>query len=382
MGPDPDTVRSTMRVATVVLTVLLSIGAAVAPADAAGRDVPLRDDWMVASVTGGLPDGFAAGLAAVPGVEHVSVVSVGNAPVVEVRDADGWATDRPLFGFTLPIDLHAIDPATHEAFVTPPVAAALHALGPDEVLLGRSSARLRGIGAGGALILADGTRLRVAGIVDDRWVGAAEAVTTRSDATALGVVRPRYAVFRYDGARYPLELALGGLTDRAFRVDVESAVGTLRHGVAVRPQVAFKLEFGEFAFRPAEGRHIEIEPGWVRQNIVTGEVPLLGRITCHRRFLPSLRLVLAQLEVTGVGDIIEPRRYLGCFSARFITGRRDLSHHAWGAATDLNFGNTRPGPGSAVDPRLLEAMTGAGITSGHDWSNPDPGHFEWFGAGN
>ena len=78
MGPDPDTVRSTMRVATIVLTVLLSIGAAVAPADAAGRDTPLRDDWMVASVTGGLPAGLDrahTGRQFVLDVAHVPITS-------------------------------------------------------------------------------------------------------------------------------------------------------------------------------------------------------------------------------------------------------------------------------------------------------------------
>ena len=62
-----------------------------------------------------------------------------------------------------------------------------------------------------------------------------------------------------------------------------------------------------------------------------------------------------------------------------ITGRRDLSRHAWGIAADINFGNDLDGPGSPVAPLLLSAMEFHGITSGHDWTTPGPGHFEWVG---
>jgi hypothetical protein len=77
-------------------------------------------------------------------------------------------------------------------------------------------------------------------------------------------------------------------------------------------------------------------------------------------------------------DVIDRGAYKGCWNPRFIRNRTDLSHHAWGVATDINFGNDLAGPGSPTDPRLIEAMAALDILSGHAWTDPGPGHFEWF----
>ena len=87
---------------------------------------------------------------------------------------------------------------------------------------------------------------------------------------------------------------------------------------------------------------------------------------------------MTTLEIAGHDDVIDPSAFKGCWNPRFIRQRTDLSHHAWGAAADINFGNSLEGPGSPADPRLLEAMAALDILSGHAWTDPDPGHFEWF----
>ena len=48
--------------------------------------------------------------------------------------------------------------------------------------------------------LDNGIVLTVRAIVDDQWVGAAEAVTTAQDPASFGADRPRYAIFRYEGS--------------------------------------------------------------------------------------------------------------------------------------------------------------------------------------
>ena len=76
---------------------------------------------------------------------------------------------------------------------------------------------------------------------------------------------------------------------------------------------------------------------------------------------------------------IDPDAFFGCWNPRRIANTTRLSRHAFGAAADINFGNSLDGgPGSPVNDELLRRMAMAGITSGHDWSLPDPGHFEWF----
>ncbi len=343
--------------------------------------LPPRETWYAASITGWLPDAFVAGLDGVPGVEDVSVVWVGNARVVEVVAADGTVVDRAPDGLAYPVELQAFDPEAHAAFAPDEVAAALMALGEDEIALGHRSAAFRGIGIGGALRLEDGTLLTVASIVDDRWVGAAEAVTTSSDPVPLGADRPRYAIFRSDAAAELLAEQLTALGEVSVKLRAETDAPVLRHADAVQPQIVIKTRFGEFAFRPAAGRSIEMDPVWVEEHIVTDVLPLLGETSCHRDFLALLRDVMTHLERTAPPGVIDPSAFLGCWNPRMVSGRRDLSRHAWGVAADINFFNALDGPGSPVASELVAAMEAVGITSGHAWTVPDPGHFEWVGSG-
>ena len=340
-----------------------------------------RAAWFVVWVTGRLPDGFADSLKAIPGVEAVSVVRVGNAHVVETRDSSGAVVDLTERGFVIPVELQAIDPDGHRGFVPPEVTVLLEALGPDQVILGSSSTDLRRLDAGSTIILEGGVTLEVSAVVEDRWVGAAEIVTAASDSDLLGTDRDRYAVVAFDGTRDQLAAMVGGLTDLATRVWGEQDVSVFRHADGVQPQVIIKEMFGEFSYRPSEGRRVEIDPEWVERNIVTVALPLIGTVRCHRLFAEMLRGVMEELEALGGEDIITPESNVGCWNPRFIAGRRDLSRHAWGGAADINWGNALDAVRSPVAPALLEVMTAAGITSGHQWINPDPGHFEWIGPG-
>lgn len=338
-----------------------------------------RDGWFLVAVTGWLPDGFADGLRGVPGVAVVSEVWVGNTRVVETRAVSGEIIDATQPGFALPLELQGFDPDAHAEFVPFEVAQQLRNLETDEVLLGASSARLRRIGAGGTIVLESGTVLTVAGVVPDEWVGFAELATTSSERATLGADRPRYAVVRFDGSVAELEDAAGELAGRSVRVVEASDVPVFRHADAVAPQIAIKARFGEFSYRPAGSGRVEIDPAWVEENIVTVALPLIGAIRCHKDFAALLRGVMEELEAGGNGGIISPASETGCYKPRFIAGRRDLSRHAWGIAADINWGNDHDGPQSPVAPPLLEAMASAGITSGHAWTDPDPGHFEWIG---
>ena len=69
----------------------------------------------------------------------------------------------------------------------------------------------------------------------------------------------------------------------------------------------------------------------------------------------------------------------GCFSARFVLSSpsASISHHAWGAAVDVNADTNRFATSPSQDPRLVDVMRRWGFTWGGDWIVPDGMHFEY-----
>ncbi len=122
---------------------------------------------------------------------------------------------------------------------------------------------------------------------------------------------------------------------------------------------------------------IGVEPGWLRRNVVTRSVPILGPVTCNRRLFPPLRRALRTLERRGLSRLVDRADYAGCYAPRRIPGSGSLSLHAWGLAIDLNAAANPQLRGSRQDRRLVRAMEDAGFTWGGRWPTlPDPMHFE------
>jgi hypothetical protein len=114
---------------------------------------------------------------------------------------------------------------------------------------------------------------------------------------------------------------------------------------------------------------------------VTDDVPVLGRVTCHRTIVEMLAGAMHQLVEEGLAHLIDPAGYAGCWNPRYIqptTGRpAGISRHAWGAAVDVNAATNQLGSAGNQDPRLVEVMSEWGFTWGGDWLVPDPMHFEY-----
>ena len=53
-----------------------------------------------------------------------------------------------------------------------------------------------------------------------------------------------------------------------------------------------------------------------------------------------------------------------------------MSHHAWGAALDLNVDGNPRGSFSTQDERLVDVMAHHGFAWGGAWLVPDPAHYE------
>ncbi len=86
---------------------------------------------------------------------------------------------------------------------------------------------------------------------------------------------------------------------------------------------------------------------------------------------------MEELEERNLAFLVGPSGFRGCFNPRYITNRKGISRHAWGAAIDINIGSNPEGLESIQDPRLVDIMERWGLTSGHEWLIPDPGHFEY-----
>ena len=135
---------------------------------------------------------------------------------------------------------------------------------------------------------------------------------------------------------------------------------------------------GSFSYTPNEDGTVDVDPAWVAANIRTEEVPILGRVTCHRVMLPQLRGALTEIVSRGLADRIHPDEYAGCFYPRFIASdpSRGLSLHSWGIAFDINTPGNQRGTAGEIDRDVVAIFKSWGFAWGGDWSYTDPMHFE------
>ena len=135
---------------------------------------------------------------------------------------------------------------------------------------------------------------------------------------------------------------------------------------------------GSFRYRWFRDGTVDPDPAWVGASIASADVPILGRVTCHRVMLPQLRAALQEVVDTGLASAIDAGDFGGCYSPRFI-GRdpaRGLSLHTWGIAVDLNVSGNQVGTAGTIDPRVVRIFESWGFAWGGRWSVPDPMHFE------
>jgi hypothetical protein len=134
--------------------------------------------------------------------------------------------------------------------------------------------------------------------------------------------------------------------------------------------------FGAFSYRYFADGTIEPDAAWVRANIVTARVPILGEVTCHRLMVPQLRAALQDVVDAGLASTIHT--YDGCYVPRFI--ERDPSHaislHTWGIAIDINAATNGRGGKGTQDPRVVQIFKRWGFQWGGDWDYTDPMHFQ------
>jgi len=334
---------------------------------------------LLAWTPGRLPDGYAEAVRGLRSVRTATVVRSGVAWMDRWRDQTGQ-TERSPEGLRTPVEIASIRPRSYAAFVPPADRAAV--LGLRGVILGQTFAELHGLGPGATVMIA-GTAIEVEAVLEDELVGAHEVVVAGALGRRLGVDRPRYLLIA-PGPASPaerVEAGLRGAVPAGVRVRIRAPGETpvFRHGDAVLPQARVKELFGEFAAAPRPDGTLVVDPSWVRANIRTARVPILGEIRCHRLVVPLVRAALEDLAARSLGHLVDPADYGGCYYPRFIA--RDpgtgLSHHSWGIAIDVNVSQGLPGRQPTIDPRIVEAFEAQGFKWGGEFLIPDGTHFEF-----
>ena len=135
---------------------------------------------------------------------------------------------------------------------------------------------------------------------------------------------------------------------------------------------------GSFSYVANPDGTITQDPAWVKKNIVTRTVPIIGKVTCHRVLIPQLASALKEIQDRGLAKAIDPSQFAGCYVPRFI-GRdasKPISMHAWGLALDINAVDNPQGAEPKMDLGVVEIFERWGFRWGGRWSPPDGHHFE------
>ncbi|CAM3281554.1 M15 family metallopeptidase [Nocardioides dubius] len=133
---------------------------------------------------------------------------------------------------------------------------------------------------------------------------------------------------------------------------------------------------GSFTYSVLGDGRIAPDPAWVKANIRTEQVPIIGSVTCHRVVLPQLRAALTEVVERGLSDKIHPGEYAGCYYPRFIANSNKLSLHSFGIALDFNVPGNQRGTAGEIDRTVVSIFKKWGFAWGGDWKWTDPMHFE------
>lgn len=272
-------------------------------------------------------------------------------------------------------------------------AAAGEALLAGSVVMGRSSADLRGAQEGDVVQLVSSagtlTSLTIGLIVADAVVGGAELLMSDELADRLGVTAVSRVVLHgpFDRDDVAAAVRSAGFVDgRNVRIVMSwgppNPDGTL--GLAATKQL-----LGEFDYRIVNSQYVVLDPTWVAQNIPSSRELYPGvavRARCHRMVRPHLQAALAEVAAAGLAgaiDLSNTNTYGGCWNPRYsrvssVVG--SLSRHAWGMAFDANTVTNAQGkepPG--MDCRVVRIFRKHGFAWGGNFLLADGMHFEFVG---
>lgn len=309
-------------------------------------------------------------------VAGVAVVGALATKVFRVTGPEGAA--RLMIGSTRPLRYRSVAPAaTKEAEF---VWASL--LGGEAVPTFKAADKL-GIEGTASISIGD-LDVEVGALADNGTPNLVDALVADHVGIKLGLGGPTMlvvgadAIEDVDPLRSRLERALRG-TDATISRVVSSTPTALEP--ADEPEAVGQAQgsaIGSMSFRILKDGFIDPDPAWEAANIVRGEVPIIGTVTCHRLLYPQLYRAMEEIAQQGLAHLVDPSQYGGCYVPRFIDRNPDkpLSMHAFGLAFDINVSTNHLGTTGDQDPRVVAIIESWGFEWGGRWERPDPMHFE------
>lgn len=316
----------------------------------------------------GVPSGrdLVAELMGIEGVSFATSVLVGDVPIASGAEVK-------------PVRVAAVDPAGFRV-LTPQVTA--DAVEVWQRLVEGDAAFTHD--AGHRLSLPLGTRvpagerssLRVGAYASNGVPPVADAIVTKETAQALGLAGAQSVLVSLDPDADPSQVVRRIKEATAFDATVLEEPVPRR---AFLTGAAAKRSFDPFTYIDNGDGMIQIDPGWVRRNIVYASVPVFrGQVLCHRLMIEQLRGALQEVVEQGLAGLIDPTQYGGCWVPRHIdfNPAKPLSMHAWGLAVDFNVSTNQLGAVPQMDMRIVEIFERWGFVWGGRWKRPDGMHFE------
>jgi hypothetical protein len=312
----------------------------------------------------------------------VGMTRVARGPTVIQAAPDGW--QFPMGVTVLPVDAVGRVMGTSVSTV----------LAQGDVVMGRTTAGLRGATAGDRIVLVSSTgslvTFRVGLVAEDAVVGGTELLLSDQQADRLGLERNSRVLIWGFRSREAIDQALRdqGLFSRfETRVrrgwDPRDPDGTL--GMA-----ATKALLGEFVYRVEPDGAVTLPRAWIDANIApNGRRSLFDDIpieaACHRLVRPAIQAALTEIAEEGLAaeiDLDNTNMFGGCFNPRFnrLTGSIGfLSRHAWGMAIDMNTVTNAQGRVPEMSCEVVRIFRKHGFAWGGNFTRPDGMHFEWVG---
>jgi hypothetical protein len=276
----------------------------------------------------------------------------------------------------------AVDPSTFRSFAaegTAEATAVWQSVARSEAVTSHELAKTMSLQLGGELTVTApagaATPLRL-GALATTGVPSADLVVDDGVGAALGLAPGTGVLLAAAEGQDPQALA-----DEVRAVAGDAAVVDLLTAPAANP-VAFLTgskaakAFGDFSYRYFPDGTIQPDAAWVRENIVTTTVPIMGRVTCHRLMVPQLRGALQEVVDAGLASTL--RTYDGCYVPRFIerNPENSISLHTWGIAIDMDAATNYRGIRGTMDQRVADIFKRWGFRWGGDWKYTDSMHFE------
>lgn len=264
-------------------------------------------------------------------------------------------------------------------------------LARGQVLMGETSAKVRGTQVGDVLTLRDRKfwmhPFTVGAIVADEFVDSGDLLMSSSAAASLGEMPVAQIVVTNIVSP---DSVIAGLKKRGITIgtvyrlrtswDRENPDGTL--GTATTKKL-----LGEFSYRPTVGSSILVANSWTSSNIAWKmrytDIKLGNN--CHQIVATAIQGALTEIKNAGLSRFVDTRnsnRYGGCFVGRYnrLAGNFGApSRHAWGMAIDINTDTNPQGGVPQMNCSVVRIFRKWGFAWGGNFWPADGMHFEYVG---